>query len=232
MTEVTLAEYAYDLAALVLAISMIAGYHFYLRNLARRNSAAVLTSAAALARITWVETVMSDLNNAILGVQTLRSSIMAASFLASTAILLMVGALTLTGEAKALQATWHLLNLFGAPASGLWLIKLLCILLLLFFAFFNFINAIRIFNNVGYMVSIHKGPGKDLFSPEMVASELNRGGVYFSVGVRAYYYLVPLIFWLFGPIYMVGSTILLVFVLLPKIDRTPPQFEQGLSEKK
>jgi uncharacterized membrane protein len=232
MTEVTLADYGYDLGAFVLALTMIAGYQFYLHTLARRNSAAVLTSAAALARVGWVETVMSDLDNAILAVQTLRSSIMAASFLASTAILLMVGALTLTGEAKSLQATWHLLNFFGTLAPGLWLVKLLCILLLLFFAFFNFINAIRIFNNVGYMVSVHPGPSSAGFSPTMVASELNRGGDFFSVGVRAYYYLVPLIFWLFGPIYMVGSTILLVFVLLPKIDKTPLQFEQGLSTTK
>jgi uncharacterized membrane protein len=229
MTGITFAEYRYDFAALVLAGAMIAGYQFYLRSLARRNSTAVLTSAAALARIGWVETVMSDLNHAVLAVQTLRSSIMAASFLASTAILLMVGALTLTGEAKSLQQTWHLLNLLGTLAPGLWLVKLLCILLVLFFAFFSFINAIRIFNNVGYMVSVRQGQGRNQFSPVMVASELNRGGRYFSVGVRAYYYLVPLIFWLFGPMYMVGSTIILVFVLLPNIDRTPLQFEQGLS---
>lgn len=231
MTKVTLSDYAYDLGALVLVIIIVAGYQFYLRILSRRNSVAVLTSAAALARIGWVETVMSDPDNAILAVQTLRSSIMAASFLASTAILLMVGALTLTGEANSLQATWHFLNLFGTLSPGLWLVKLLCILLLLFFAFFSFINAIRIFNNVDYLVSVQQGSGSYQFSPTMVASELNRGGEYFSVGTRAYYYPVPLIFWLFGAIFMVGATIVLIFVLLPKIDRTPLQFEQHLSGK-
>lgn len=226
MTAIKYAEYANDFIALLLVVAMLAGYQMHLRRLARRNSAAVFASAAALARNAWVETVMADHGNALLAVQTLRNSSMAASFLASTAILLMVGVLTLTGQAKSLQETWHFLNVFGTLGPALWLIKLLCILLLLFYAFFNFVNAIRVTNHVGYMISIKQAPNRTYFSHEMVASQLNRGSQYFSVGVRAYYFLVPLMFWLFGPLYMIVATVLLVFILLPKIDKTPSQFFQ------
>lgn len=218
--------YLNDAIALLVMVVMISAYQQYLRRLASRNSTAVLSRAAVLARTAWVETVMADHANAILGVQTLRNSTMAASFLASTAILLMVGALTLTGQAKTLQETWHFLNIFGTLAPALWLIKLLCILLLLFNAFFNFVNSIRINNHVGYMISIRQSPGRVYFSPAMVASELNRGSRYFSAGVRLFYYLVPLVFWLFGPLYMVAATAVLVFVLLPRIDKTPKSFMQ------
>ena len=227
MDRTGLLAYRNDLIAVLLVAALLIGYQVYLRTLSRRDSLAVLSNAAILARKAWVETVMENHADAILAIQTLRNSTMAASFLASTAVLLMVGALTLTGQAKSLQATWHSLNIFGTLAPELWLVKLLAILLLLFYAFFSFTNSIRINNHVGYMVSMRQDSEQKLFSPLMVASQLNLGSDYFRAGMRAYYYVVPLVFWLFGPVYMVGSTLILVFVLLPKIDLTPRQFRQA-----
>lgn len=221
MTLAWLIEYRNDCIAALIVAALIIGYNIYLRILARRNPAAVLSSAATLARIAWVETVMADHDDALLAVQTLRNSTMAASFLASTAILLMVGALTLTGQAQSLQAAWHFLNVFGTLSPELWLVKLLGLLLLLFYIFFCFTNSMRINNHVAYMVAIRDGPGRQHFSHALVARQLNRGADYFRSGIRAYYYLVPLVFWLFGPIYMVGATVMLVFFLLPRIDKTP-----------
>lgn len=224
-------EYRNDFIAIVLVATMLLGYKLYVRFVSKRDPLAVLASAATLAREAWVETIMADHAESLLAVQTLRNSTMAASFLASTAILLMVGALTLTGQAQSLQAAWHFLNVFGTLAPELWLIKILGILLLLFYAFFSFTNSIRINNHVGYMVAIRRADGRTYFSPAMVASQLNRGSEYFRIGIRVYYYLVPLVFWLFGPIYMVASTAALIFVLLPKVDMTPSKFRQTRREK-
>ena len=113
------------------------------------------------------------------------------------------------------------------------MIKLLSLLLLLFFAFFSFTNAIRIFNHVGYMINVQHGiNGRDgtrktPFTPGQIASELNRGGRYYSLGTHSYYYLIPLVFWLFGPLYMIISTLVLVLFMLPRIDKTPPQMRKG-----
>jgi len=232
MDRMGLLSYKNDLIAVFLVVALLTAYQIYLRKVSRRDSLAVLSHAATLARNAWVETVMANHADAVLAIQTLRNSTMAASFLASTAILLMVGALTLTGQAKSLQATWHFLNIFGTLAPELWLVKLLAILLLLFYAFFSFTNSIRINNHVGYMVAIKQDHVPKLFSPPMVASQLNLGSDYFRAGIRAYYYLVPLVFWLFGPLYMVASTLILVFALLPKIDLTPRQFRQAQQDNK
>ncbi len=226
MDAVSLSQYINDFVAVTIVALLIVGYQLYLRRLARRNWAAVLASAAAVARRSWVETVMQDHGDALLAVQTLRNTTMAASLLASTAILLIVGALTLTGQAQNLQETWHFLNVFGTFTPQIWLVKLLIIMLLLFLTFFNFVNAIRIYNHVGYMLAIPKNPGKAQFSPRMVAAQLNRGSDYFRFGMRTYYYLVPFVFWLFGPLYMVLSACLLVFVLLPRIDKTSSHFSR------
>lgn len=227
MSIVNCSQYANDFIALILAVAMIAGYRIHLRRLARRNPSAVFSTAASQARFAWVETVMADHGDSLLAVQTLRNTTMAASLLASTATLLMVGVLTLTGQAKSLEDTWHVLNIFGTRGPTLWLIKLLCMLLMLFYAFFNFVNSIRVTNHVGYMLSIRQTFERTHLTHTMIASQLDRGSEFFSAGVRAYYYLVPLVFWLFGPLYMVVATAILVFLLLPRIDKTPPEFSLG-----
>jgi uncharacterized membrane protein len=38
--------------------------------------------------------------------------------------------------------------------------------------------------------------------------------------MRAYYFLVPLIFWLFSPVFMLAATVTLV-ALISKIEKTP-----------
>jgi uncharacterized membrane protein len=218
----TLSEYAYDAISVAFVIALIGGYHTYLRALARRNPSAVLSSVAAVARADWVATMMEGRGNGVLAIQTLRNSTMAATFLASTSILLIVGVLSLSGQASSLETAWHHLNIAGSLKPELWLIKVLSLLLTLFSAFFSFSNAIRIYNHVGYMINAQFGLDRKRFTPVQVASELNRGGRYYSLGTRAYYYLVPQVFWLFGPTYMVGSALIMVLVMLPRIDKTPP----------
>jgi uncharacterized membrane protein len=227
LTTAVVAQHLFDAFALAVVIGVIAGYQAYLRALARRNPSAVLSSMAAIERAAWVETMMADRNNGVLAIQTLRNSTMAATFLASTSILLMVGVITLSGQASALKTTWHYLNLAGSLEPELWMIKLLLLLLLLFFAFYSFSNAIRIFNHVGYMINAREGPEKTRLSPQQIASELNRGGRYYSLGTRTYYYLIPFVFWLFGPIYMIVAVLLLVLILLPRIDKTPLKMRAG-----
>ena len=221
MSAGQLTEYANDIVAVAITAMIISIYHLYLSRVARRSPAAVLSSIATVARDAWVESIMANGDSGLLAIQTLRNSTMAATFLASTAILLMLGVLTLSGQGPGLNESWHYLNVSGSLRPQLWPIKLLTLLLILFFIFFCFSNSIRILNHVGYMITIKSNPEHICFSPKQVSSELNRGGKYFSLGVRAFYYLVPIVFWLFGPLYMVGATSILVGIMLPRIDKTP-----------
>lgn len=221
MNETWFEDYFNDLLAIAVTVAIIAMYHFFLRRLARRNPASVLSSVATAARTAWVESIMAESGSGILAIQTLRNTTLAATFLASTAILLMLGVLTISGQGPGLNESWHYLNITGSLRPELWPVKLLSLLLLLFFAFFCFSNAIRTLNHVGYMITIGSQAKQPRCSTAQVAGELNRGGRYFSLGVRSFYYLVPVVFWLFGPLYMVSATIVLVAVLLPKIDVRP-----------
>lgn len=211
--------YINDLVSFLVCTLLIATYQLYLRRKERRSPAYTVKAINILARTAWVETIMMEKKD-ILAVQTLRNSTMAATFLASTAVLLIMGVLTLSGQHTNLEATWHSLNAIGAKHSGLWLAKLLLLLLDLFVAFFSFSMSVRVYNHVGYMINVPVALNHKSISPAHVAVHLNRAGAFYHLGMRAYYYCVPIVFWLFGPHFMLVSTIGLLMVLY-RIDRAP-----------
>jgi uncharacterized membrane protein len=100
------------------------------------------------------------------------------------------------------------------------MIKLLALVIDFFIAFFSFSLAIRMFNHVGYQVAVPTPQRPASLTPRVVGINLNRAGRYYSLGMRAYYYSVPMVFWLFGPHWMMLATAALIFVLF-HIDRAP-----------
>ena len=213
-----------DVVGFVLSVMLLVVYHLYLRQRVKHNPAYTVQAVNVMARSAWVERIMKN-EDGILAVQTLRNSTMAATFLASTAVLLIIGVLTLSEQGDKLGGTWHALNIVGATRAELWLTKLLMLMLDLFVAFFAFSMSIRVFNHVGYMINVPKAAGHKSISPRHVAVHLNRAGRFYSIGMRAYYFLVPLVFWLFGPHFMLLATVGLIFVLY-KIDRAPKLLEK------
>ena len=216
-----------DAAAAGLGALILAGYHGWLLWRVRRQPAYTVQSIHALARSAWVESVMKN-GRDILAVQTLRNSTMAATFLASTAILLIVGVLTLSGQSDKLEIAWNALNSFHATDPSLWLIKLLALIVDLSFAFFSFTLAIRKFHHVGYLLNVPEDGRHPLLTPAYVAAYLNRAGSFYTLGMRAYYFLLPLVFWLFGPVLMVVASVALVAILY-RLDRAGYEMEAELT---
>jgi uncharacterized membrane protein len=179
---------------------------------------------SSLARAAWVKKVMEE-GKDILAVQTLRNSTMAATFLASTAILLSVGVLTLTSQSDSLKNTWHVLHYFGNRNESLLSIKLIILLLDLFAAFFFFASSIRLYNHVGYMINAPYTEQEKVMSPRVVAAQLNRAGHHYSTGMRGFYSMVPLVFWIFSPFLLIITTMIMVMILF-HLDRTPSAMEE------
>jgi len=221
MDDLTLLKsFSSDLSSFLASVLLVAAYHIFLRRKIRRDPAYTVQAVNRIARTAWVETIMQDDKHAVLAVQTLRNSTMAATFLASTAVLMIIGVLTLSGQGDKLESAWHALNMVGAINPMLWMAKLILLLLDLFVAFFSFSMAVRVFNHVGYMINVPLRLNHKMITPAHVATHLNRAGHFYSMGMRAYYFLVPLVFWLFGPHFMLVATICLLMVLY-RIDRAP-----------
>lgn len=209
-----------DTIAVAISVALVISYYAFLVARMRRDPDYTIQAINHKARTLWVEAVMRDRSKDILAVQALRNFAMAATFKASSAILLIIGTLTLSGQAESLARTWHVLNVSGSQAPELWIVKILCLLTALIVAFFAFSMTIRVLNHVVFMISLPADAAQGALSPEWVAARLNQAGAFYTVGMRAYFVTVPLAFWLFGPLLLVGATMGLV-VMLYYLDRSP-----------
>ncbi len=205
--------------SLLTCAAMIMAYQFFLAAKLKSKPTYTIQAVNRLARTAWVEYIMSEQLD-ILAIQTLRNSTMAATFLASTAVLLIIGVLNLSGQSNNLSTTWHIFGSHGATVAEMWSFKLLFLLIDLFVAFFCFSMSIRIYTHVGYMINVPVNQRHHAITPQHVAAHLNRAGLFYSWGNRAYYYFVPLVFWLFSAEFMVLATVLLLWVLY-FLDRAP-----------
>jgi uncharacterized membrane protein len=212
-------SHSFDFAGFALSALAMLAYQAYLRRRTRLDPATSALHGMHAARVAWVEGVMRERRD-ILVVQTLRNSLMTASFMASTSVLLIIGVLTLSAQGDKLSGTWHTLSGFGQDSSGIWLFKLLVMLFDLLFAFFAFSLSMRLYHHLGYMINVPPPCQIECAQPGHAAAELNRAAIYFRVGMRAYFFTVPLLLWLFGPLWMVGATALVIFFLY-HLDRAP-----------
>jgi len=207
-----------ELSAYTISLALVGGYHLYLKWQVRRDRSYSIQSVNNAARSAWVENIMADKNNGLLAVQTLRNSTMAATFLASTAILLIMGVLNLMQGSE--DGVLHTLQ-NGLMASGEHeQIKLLVLLATFFWAFFSFSMAVRMYNHVGYLINATNNQQNFCPTTGYVSRLLNRSGAYYSYGMRAYYLSVPMVFGLFNPIYMILASAGLIIALYI-IDRAP-----------
>lgn len=213
-----------DLVAFLLSIGIVGAYHVYLHWRLRHDPRYTIQSVNNAARASWVESIMTTSGKDVLAVQTLRNSTMAATFLASTAVLLIIGVLNLGQAGKSSDGILQSLTSHHY-GTLLYLLKLTPLLVDLFAAFLFFTLAIRMYNHVGYLVNC-RHPG---LTPRYVSRLLNRGGAYYSLGMRSYYLAVPLLFWLFSPLLMVAASVALI-VIFYHVDRAPDAFEEASLE--
>ncbi len=222
-------EFSSDGVAIALSVALIAGYYFRLWRQVGRDPTYTIHGVNQIARTLWVANVMRNPSKDVMAVQTLRNLIMGASLMASTATLLIIGTLTLSGQAESISNSWHVLNIGGTHAAELWITKVLCLLIDFIVAFFAFVMSVRLANHVVFMINTPESDAHHLLKPEAVARRLNRAANMFTIGLRAYFFSVPLVFWLFGPVFLVLATVGLVLTL-HQLDRSDPAPREALPD--
>lgn len=214
-----ISSHSADLLTFLASAGLVFAYQRYLSWRTWRDPASSAQDVILSARAAWVSSVMRERRD-ILAVQTLRNSTMSASFMASTAVLLIIGVLTLSAQGDKLSGTWHALNFLGHVSAEMWLFKLLVMLFDLLFAFFSFAMSVRIFHHIGYLINVPLNKAQETTEINHVVVQLNRAGIYYRIGMRAYYFTVPLLFWLFGPVWLLCATLAVLYFLF-HLDRTP-----------
>lgn len=208
----------YDLIAFTVSFLLILAYYLYLGRRTRRAPHSSVHALNARIRERWVDMVMSKDNMEVLAVQTLRNSVMAANFMATTAILLIIGTLNLSEKIGQWALDWH--PMAYTVSGELWQIKLGLLLLDFSIAFYCFSMAIRFYNHVGYMINL---PGDASSNPthyKQTCAYLNRAGSYYTLGNRTFFFSLPIIMWFLGPYFLMLATVGLIGGLT-MLDRAP-----------
>lgn len=215
-----LAEFGSDLIALLASAALLAAYYFVHGAQVRRDPNYSIIFVNDLARRLWVEQVMGHPGKDVMAVQTLRNFIMYPIMMASTATLLIIGTLTLSGQTENIARNWHVINVAGSHAAELWIFKIIFLLADFLVAFFAYAMAIRLANHVLFMLNVPKEAqtAHGVLTPANVARRLNRAGYLMAIGMRAYIFAIPLVFWLFGPLFLVLATAGTIGILA-RIDR-------------
>lgn len=186
-------------------------YHFHWIYLIRRKPLTTSVGITNHLRGHWVEHIMAEKLD-ILAVQTLRNWVMASSFLASTGILICLGLLSVAASPEKMAEITPSLSELVREHRVLWLFKLMVLIVDFFFIFFSFCMAIRYFNHVNFMINVPSSLAHKI-TPDYITDILNNGTMHYTMGMRGYYFAVLLFLWLFGPIWMLIGTIVMVIVL-------------------
>lgn len=202
-----------DVAAVAVFGGLFVGYFLLSGRRGRRAPDQTTRTINHAVRDSWVRYIMEDPSRALLGVQTLRNSTMAATFFASTAVLLIIGTLNLLDHAERFAQAWGGVVVTTSTHQIVWTIKVLALIGVLFSAFFTFAISVRFFNHVGYHLAVAPEHRPDWLTVDTVAGLINRAGRYYTLGMRAFFLAVPLVFWLFGPIFLIVASIVTVVVM-------------------
>lgn len=207
MGEIHWTEVVFGAATFV----VLTTYHLYWLYQLRRAPLETYAGITKYLRHMWVESIMTEKRD-ILSVQTLRNWIMAASFLASTSMLIGLGLLSFLFKPEHLMEVPFSLDLIFSKMRALFLAKLMLLIVHFFFAFFSFTISIRYLNQVNFMINvpIECDP---LLTPEFIDQILDLGMVHYTMGMRAYYLSVVAVLWLFGPVWMFLGSLILVYIL-------------------
>jgi uncharacterized membrane protein len=187
------------------------GYHLWHFFQIRRTPLATSTGFNNKARSIWIKHIRENSLD-ILAIQTLRNWTMAATFLASTSILIALGVLSFALTTDGLSEIAHELNYLGSQSHTILLIKALFLAADFMFGFISFILAVRFYNHASFLINI---PGNYNLSinSESELTAINQGALCYNLGMRAYYFSMPLAFWLLGPIWMLICALIVTFVV-------------------
>jgi len=108
-----LREAGADAMVMAACILLVLAYYAFHRKRVRRDPTYSIHYVNDMTRRIWVESVMSGSGKDIMAVQTLRNFIMYPILMVSTCALLIVGTLTLSGQAGNIANSWHAINLGG-----------------------------------------------------------------------------------------------------------------------
>lgn len=169
-------------------VGMLALYEVALAVAQHRQPDRLARSAHAGLREDWCVAMSAHPGSEILAVQTLRNSVMSATMIASTAVLGLVGTVTLA--APSLTAS---LGDGGAPVLTARLALELVLLTLLFSSLITSVMAVRYYNHAGFITAMPVGSELRQKWARAGIAYVRRAGILYSWGLRHLILVAPVL---------------------------------------
>ncbi|CAL0317809.1 unnamed protein product [Lupinus luteus] len=206
-----------DLILVPTGLLLMFAYHFWLLLRVVKHPTKTVIGVNAIHRRRWVEAMMEDVpKNGVLAVQSIRNNIMASTLLSSTAIMLGSLITVLMGTDNKEKTVPS--ESFGDRSQIGLSIKFFSILVCFMSAFLLNVQSVRYYSHASILINVplkklSQNLSHQMLTVEYVAATINRGSYFWSLGLRAFYFSVPLFMWIFGPIPMFFSCFTLLFML-------------------
>ena len=202
--------------AAAVTIALMVAYEAWLAFAQRTRPQALARTTHASLREDWFDAVSRQPGSEVLAVQTLRNSLMSATMTASTAVLGLMGTVTLAapslhaslGEAQA--GAFHL-----TPRLALELM----LLALLFASLAASAMAVRYYNHVGFIAAMPVGSPARARWAAPGAAYVRRAGLLYSWGLRHLVLVAPLLAAMLHPAAGPPAALAVVAVLALGFDR-------------
>jgi hypothetical protein len=193
----------------MVTLAVIAAYEAWLALAQRARPHALARSAHASLREDWFEAVSAASGTEVLAVQTLRNSLMSASMTASTAVLGLMGSITLA--APGLHASFE----SGAGAALLTprLAMELMLLLLLFSSLVSSVMAVRYYTRAGFIGAMPVESESRRRWSAAGRAYVRRAGLLYSWSLRNLLLILPLVAFILHPLAGPLAGVLVVAVL-------------------
>lgn len=137
--------------------------------------------------------------------------------IATTSISIAVGVIAFS---KSISAIAQRLTLVGSKNETLLFVKIIYVCAMNLSAFFNFTWSARYINHATLLLMFPKSDRKiDKASHSLTVDTsiaertLNRGYFHYTLGHRSLYFMFPVAAWIFGPVFLVITTVILIVFL-------------------
>ncbi|KAE9586496.1 hypothetical protein Lal_00044658 [Lupinus albus] len=188
-----------DVILVPLGFLISIGYHIWLWNKVRTQPHTTIIGINASGRKNWVRAILKDNDKKnILAVQSLRNTIMGATLMATTSILLSSGLAALISSTYSVKKPLND-TVYGAHGEFMVALKYVTLLTMFLFSFFCHSLSIRFINQVNILINTPQDP-LSLVTPEYINEILEKGFTLNTVGNRLFYTGLPILLWIFGPV--------------------------------
>ena len=191
-------------------VAVLVLYELFLVLTQRRQPDRLARSINVRVRQDWFDAISQHPGSEILGVQTLRNSLMSASMTASTAALGLMGSATLA--APSLDAGFAQIQTGLAALSPRLLLELV-LMLLLIASLLSSAMAVRFYNHAGFICAMPVGSAAREGWASTGRRYLRRAGLHYSWGLRHLLLVAPVLVAILFPLAGPPAALLVVLVL-------------------